>query len=191
MATPTPIVGDFNRPLFQRLANIYHYRLCGAWKTMAGEDVPPAYQHPPDVSKLSASGLVKLVRNFKNHLIIYPENIPPELWGFAHDLASAFDLFAEGYIVENGVARFAGMTDSRCEWVEFRLQLVEETQEVLWVDNGAEKEAALKENRMKGFNKRNNRMVVSSGELNARWIYFLLPCCFAGFLAIIYVNLMC
>ncbi|KAI5777719.1 hypothetical protein EDC01DRAFT_759104 [Geopyxis carbonaria] len=179
LTTPTLYereVHAVDRALFQRLSNIYHYRLNGAWRTVAPvEDVLTltGANYPPDVSEWPASKMAKLVTNFSIHLSIYHENTPRDLECVASNLMFGFrGLVMDYYSYDDGVVRVT-LIDSR----RLVADLLDRMERELRMDTGK-----LEDVEILWVNHQDVR--VASSTAHFRWPYFLM-------LAIMLVKYVC
>ncbi|KAI5793061.1 hypothetical protein EDC01DRAFT_784858 [Geopyxis carbonaria] len=140
--------------VLQRFTDIYYYRLIAAWGTMSGgEDVPPTYTGPPDISEWSANTLAEIVINFEYHLEHFQENTPEDLRTSVNELASNLQLLITDYTfigIGPGTPWHTYYRDMIVEslgTIEQELQMGMENQGPLWVDLGAGQEEALRAER--------------------------------------------
>ncbi|KAI5804312.1 hypothetical protein EDC01DRAFT_413607 [Geopyxis carbonaria] len=95
-----PPVSERDMAIFQRMATVYHYRLLGAWETIFPEEsIPPGCEEPPCIASWPLSKIEKMLKNFRNHLRLFPRNTPAIVgrWQtMAEDDLMAFSMFLLG-----------------------------------------------------------------------------------------------
>ncbi|KAI5777720.1 hypothetical protein EDC01DRAFT_782636 [Geopyxis carbonaria] len=115
MESDDPPSPPFKIAVYQRVINIYHFRLLSAWRCVfPSESIPPGREHPPCIDDWSRETMEKVLINYRNHLSWFKRGDSPGIVS----LDGSWEMKVEDFLVAYA-GRFKNDTRDLEECLEF------------------------------------------------------------------------